>query len=485
MRTLLTAVLLASSVAVASGVEQAVLLAAARQGNAAKVAKLIADGAKANATSPTGETALHLAAQAGDAGSAHHLLAAGAKVIANRYGVTPLHVACTMGDAAMITLLLDGGAEITLATPDGRTPLMIAAQTGRPEAVRLLLARGADANARESTQFQTVLMWAAAEGHVETVKTLLAAGADLKARSKAGFTALLFAVRHGRIWVVDTLLDAGADPNEALLAGMNATAGASALALAVTNQHYELGARLLAMGAEPNYSWQGRTVLHLITWVSRPGAGSNDPAPEGSGKMDRLTFVRTLVKHGADVNRRMLKSRGGPRTVLNLAGATPFLLAARTADAELMRLLIELGADPRLPNSDGTTPLMVAAGIGVQSPGEDPGTESEVLEAVRIAVECGNDVNAVDGNGETVMHGVAYKWAASSVPFLVAHGARVEQWNRKNNQGWTPLRIATGVHRGMNLRGSPSTAAALREVMTAAGVSIEVEPETNISGGTK
>lgn len=458
------------------------LLAAAGKGNPAAIETLLAAGADPNAATPTGETALHWAAQADDGASVRRLLEAGAKISPNRYGITPLFVAATQGNAAMITLLLDAGAEASAAAPDGRTPLMMAAQAGRPEAVRALLARGASVNARE--QAQTALMWAAVEGHAGAVKALLAGGADSGARSENGFTAFLFAVRHGHTAVVELLLEAGASANESL-PGNGGARAASALALAVTNQHYELGARLLAAGADPNYAWQGRTVLHLVTWVSRPGAGSNDPAPEGTGTMDRVAFVRALVKHGADVNSRMATGRGGPRTVLNLKGATPFLLAARTADVELMRLLVELGADPKLPNDDDTTPLMAAAGVGVQSPGEDPGNEAEVLAAVKLTVELGNDVNAVDVNGETALHGVAYKWAASSVPYLVAQGANIQVWDRKNKKGWTPLRIAAGVHRGMNLRASPATAAALRAAMSAAGVSTEVEPETNISGGTK
>jgi ankyrin repeat protein len=230
--------------------------------------------------------------------------------------------------------------------------------------------------------------------------------------------------------------------------------------------------------------WQGRTALHTITWVRRPGTGSNNPSPPGSGNMTSLELVRDLVAHGADVNMRMTVESAGVRTVLNMKGATPFLLAARTADAELMRLLHELGADPLIPNEDNTTPLLVAAGVGVQSTNEDPGTPEEIYEAVKVALELGNDPNAIDDNGETAMHGAAYKYAASTVPLLMKHGMKIETWNRKNDIGWTPLRIATGVHKTMNLRSSPETAAEIRAVLAAAGLSTYVEPETNISGAT-
>ncbi|MEJ7605846.1 MAG: ankyrin repeat domain-containing protein [Bryobacteraceae bacterium] len=155
---------------------------------------------------------------------------------------------------------------------------------------------------------------------------------------------------------------------------------------------------------------------------------------------------------------------------LNSIGATPFLMAARTGDAELMRLLAELGADPLLPNADKTTPLMVAAGVGTRSPGEDAGTDNEALEAVKAAIELGNDINAVDANGETAMHGTAYKHFPRVAQYLAEHGAKSEVWHRKNKLGWTPLRVAEGVHRTGNFRSSAETAAVIRKAMLAAGV---------------
>jgi ankyrin repeat protein len=205
-----------------------------------------------------------------------------------------------------------------------------------------------------------------------------------------------------------------------------------------------------------------------VSWVRKTGvAGSNNPAPEGSGNVSALDFVRMLVAKGAAVNARVTKQPKMGVTILNAIGATPFLLAARTADFELMRLLAELGADPRLTNEDHSTPLMVAAGLGTQNPGEDPGTEPEVLEAVKVALELGNDLNGVDKNGETVMHGAAYKHVPSVVHFLAEKGARIEVWNRQNKKDWTPLKIADGVQRGMNIVSSPPTAAAIRQVMEA------------------
>ena len=235
------------------------------------------------------------------------------------------------------------------------------------------------------------------------------------------------------------------------------------------NAHFALASELLDAGANPNADLTGYTVLHAMTVVRKPGVGDNDPAPEGSGNLSSLELVKKLVARGANVNARMTKRVNLTNTRLNEIGATPFLLAALTADAELMRTLAALGADPLLPNAENSTPLIVAAGLATRSPGEDAGTESEVLEAVQVALELGADVNAVDDNGETAMHAAAYKNLPRVVKFLAAKGAKIEVWNQNDKFGWTPLAIAVGYRFG-NFKPSPDTEAALREVMIAAGV---------------
>ena len=112
---------------------------------------------------------------------------------------------------------------------------------------------------------------------------------------------------------------------------------------------------------------------------------------------------------------------------------------------------------------------MAAAGLATRSPGEDAGTESEVLEAVQVALDLGADINAVDKNGETAMHGAAYKNLPKVVKFLAAKGAKIDVWNQDDKFGWTPLAIAVGYRFG-NFKPSPETEAAVREVMIAAGV---------------
>jgi ankyrin repeat protein len=456
------------------------LLEAAKNSDKAAIQALLPQHPDVNAADADGSTALHWAVRHDDLETANLLLRGGANVKAvTHYGVTPLNLACVNGNAPMIETLLKAGADANAAVPGGETALMTASRTGKVNAVKALLTHGADAKYAEPARGQTALMWAAAEGNTSTVEALIEHGADIHAKTKGGLTPLLFAVREGKIDTVRALLKAGADVNETWKAGRGTgVSGISAMVLAVANAHYELAAMLLDAGADPNAAAQGWTALHQITWVRKPGKGDNDPAPEGSGNLSSLDMVRKLVAKGANVNARMTRSGNVGRTSMNMTGATPFMMAARTADAPLMRLLVELGADPRLPNADGSTPLMAAAGLGTYSPGEDPGTEPEALEAVKVALELGGDVNAVDKNGETVIHAAAYKQLPLVAQYLVDHGAKIEIWNQKNKTGWTPLRIADGViYGGGTFRSSPAMSEELRKVMSAAGASTVVEPD--------
>ena len=460
------------------------LLEAVRALDEVGVRAAIERGADVTAADPDGTTPLHWAAHADDAVIVELLLAAGADPqAANRYRVRPISLACTNGNAAIVGLLLDAGADPDTPLAEGETALMTAARTGALDVVRLLLDRGADANAAETWRGQTALMWAAAEGHAHLIPTMLSYGVDVAARSAKGWTPLLFAVREGRIDVVQTLLEAGAGVEESLpvteevrrggTSAERAATGLNAFLLAAANAHYELAALLVDRGADVNVASRGWTALHQVSWVRKAGiAGSNNPAPKGSGKMRSIEFVRKLVAAGADVDARVTVRPPAGITRLNFLGGTPFLLAARTGDADLMRVLVELGADPLLPNEDNTTPVMVAAGVGTSSPGEDPGTEPEVLEAVQVALELGGDLNDIDDNGETVMHGAAYKHLPRVVAFLAEAGADVDVWNQPNAKGWTPLEIVEGVHIGMNIQSNPVTATAVRAALAAAGVAV-------------
>jgi uncharacterized protein len=437
-------------------------------------ARALIGHADVDGAGPDGMTALHWAAHHDDVALAKLLLAAGANPRArNRYGVTPLSVACTGGDTALVELLLAAGAEPNAPLRGGETPLMTAARTGRLGPVQALLARRADVNARLPGG-QTALMWAAAEGHADVVRALLAAGADFRTPLASGFSPMLFAVRGGHTAVVRLLHKAGADLDEAARTDKEVAKhlrnGASALTTAIENAHFELAAWLLDQGADPNDMRSGYTPLHILSWIRKPDRGENegDPVPEGSGKLTSGDLIGRLLAKGADVNARL---RDGPSGGGRIArkGATPLLLAADTADTAYLRLLVQAGADPRITNVDGCTPLMAAAGLGTRAAEEEAGTEEEALEAVEYLLQLGANIDAVADTGDTAMHGAAFANFPRVVKLLAARGADIAIWNRKNKRGWTPLLIAEG-HRYGNFKPSFETIAAIKEVMLSAGV---------------
>lgn len=458
------------------------VLDAVKKADQAALRALLQQRVDVNGTEADGTSALHWAVHLNDLRSATLLIAAGANANAtNRYGVGPLALACTNGNARMVQALLAAGASANAATPEGETVLMTAARNGNPDVVKLLVTHGANPNAKESWRQQTALMWAAAENNVAVVKVLLEDGADINARSgdmrtpdgsaapnadgvsrsrnRGGFTPFLFAVRAGHDDTVKALLDAGAKVNDAL------PDGTSALHLAIMNAHYELGAFLIEHGGDPNNEGPGWTPLHQLAWTRRPNVGFVNPPPVQTGNIDSIEFVEILLANGASPNAREKKEpRDGNRNKMDRTGASPFLLAAKGTDVELMRLLAEHGADPLLPTAEGTTPLMAAAGVGIWMQGESPGTEAEALEAVKVALELGGsrvDVNTVDANGNTALHGAAFRGANSIVQFLIEKGATQDV---RNIAGWTPLTIANGVFWPNIMNRFPNTATLLRKL---------------------
>jgi ankyrin repeat protein len=476
--------------AAALAAERATVADAAERRDQAVVRTLLKSGVDVNATQIDGTTALHWAAYHDDAELAALLIKAGANVnTANRYGVPPLALASTNGNAAVVKLLLEAGADANAAGKGGETVLMMAARSGSVDAVKALLVRGAKPEERER-RGQTALMWAAAEGHAAVVRALLEAGADINATIDSGFTPFFFAVREGSIDVVRVLLDAGVDVNATLqrrekgaeAGGVVNTykpvgRGTSPLLLAVQNGHFELAIALVDAGANPNDVRTGFSPLHTLVWVRRPDSSDvSDPAtPAGSGRLTSLQFVREIVKRGAKVNLQL--DKGTPKVPstssrIDSEGATPFLLAADRADVAMMRLLLELGADPLLPNFNDTTPLMAAAGLGTTEPLEEAGEESEALEASKMLLDLKADVNAVDKNGDTAMHGAAYGAYASVVKLLAERGADPQIWKERNKAGVTPLFAAEG-YIGRLPRPDKPTIEAVTKLMLAAGLSTE------------
>ncbi len=455
-----TAVLLATVLAGANAPAAAAdlrLKEAVRGGDHDALRALIADDADVNAPEADGATPLHWAVRRDDPESVDLLIGAGADVdAANDYGVTPLALACINRSAPLVERLLAAGADPDAATTMGETALMTCSRTGNADAVAALLEHGAsNANAREASRGQTALMWAVAGGHADVVRLLLAHGADVHARTRTrsllvsvggrgderarnlplgGFTPLLFAARHGEVESARLLLDAGADVNG------TAPDGASALVVASFSGHGALAAFLLERDADPDAAGAGYAALH--TAVLRADA----------------PLVETLLAHGADPDIRMTGGSRVPRAThwwilpASLAGATPFLLAAKYADVGIMRILADAGANPLLPLRDGTTPLMMAAGAR-WSNGEidrhDRRVPPEVaealhadeqpnLEATRLALSLGADVNARNDAGDTALHSAVFKAWPGVVQLLVDHGGDLQAMNERQR---TPLQM--------------------------------------------
>jgi uncharacterized protein len=463
---------------------------AVQRGDNQAVLSLLKKRTDVNAPQPDGATALHWAAYLDDAETTALLLRAGARAdTPNNYGITPLALASGNGNAAIIDQLLKAGADPNRVVRTAETPLMLAARAGRAEAVKALLNGGAKIDARETWNGQTALMWAAAAGHGVVVHALIERGADIHARSNAGTTPLLFAVRRGDLAAVRALLAAGADAKE------RRPDGATALLAAVINGHADLVDLLLDKGADPNVEG-GSTELTVQGVRARPmeltyrKLTNNERDSEGVTRgnifgrplhaavhvanwhisdqfiavhLDRLRVITSLLDHGADVNGRISMEEprwSGARYRRHLAGATAFLLAAKSADVEVMRLLLAHGADPMIGTEERITPLMAAAGIAWAS-NQDRASEAQVLEAVKLLVDLGADVNAVSDLGETAMHAAAYRGANSVVQYLFDKGATLDVVAR---DGRTPLIIADGVEYGNSFAAQPHTAALLRKL---------------------
>jgi uncharacterized protein len=456
---------------------------AAQQKNWPLVAQLLPQLSSAagqlGAPQNDGMTALHWAVHHGHVETVQALLQiTGDKKTAvnraNNFGVVPLTLACINGHTAIVRALIAAGADVHVTARGGESLLMIAARTGVAEIVQALIDAGAKVDATDKRE-QTALMWAGAEGNSAAIKVLIKAGAQIDRREDGNFTALLFAARNGHQQAVAELLSAGADVNDMVSGEMKKRHAAprsntSAVMFALENGHYELALFLIDAGANVNEQRTGYTPLHAMSWVRRPKRGDDDgqPPPSDNGRMSTLQFVRELVKRGAQVNVRVNKkivSRG----IVSHEGATPFFLAAQTADMELMKLLVELGADPLIPNADGATSLMVAAGLGSDNPTEEPNTDDECLAAVEYILGFNPPLNVVDARKETVMHGAAYRMLPEVVRRLHKAGVDIALQKQKNKDDKTPIQLAEGFRPGA-FKPSPETLAAFYEIMSASGV---------------
>ena len=453
------------------------------------VRRLLDASADVDAAQADGATALHWAAYLDDLETARLLLDAGADAgVANTHGVVPLALACANANPALVDLLLAAGADARAAVATGETVLMGCARTGAAAAVAALLDRGADVNAAESEEDQTALMWAVAQRHPAVVRVLLDRGADVRRRSRVrrlvisrrlqsnlrygelgrrygtdaeetdlgGYTALLFAARHGGVASARLLLDAGADVDD------TAPDGRSALVVAAHGGHRAFVRFLLAEGANPNAAAAGYTALHAA--VLQGDLGMVEALLAAGARPDAQVTEATRVTRNGQV--LMIGD--------HLLGATPFALAAKFAEEDVMRALLAAGADGVLPLRNGWTPLMLASGAswryGVWDRRDralhrdfafqaEHADEEGTLAAVRVALAAGGDVDAVDETGGAALHYVADKGFDRVVALLVEHGADP---NAVNDRGQTPLSLVTGRPRG-NVAAAPSSEKAAAE----------------------
>lgn len=435
------------------------LLDAVRRADLAAARTLLQQGASANAADPDGTTALHWAVRSDSVELVRALLRAGARAgAANRYGVTPLSLAAVNGSAATTRLLLEAGADPNVVFGAGETVLMTAARTGRPDVIRLLLDRGADVRARERSFGETALMWAAGHDNADAVRLLMKAGADPEARStvlefpkvkvdlatmvttalpKGGLTALMYAARQGAPAAAVALADEGApldsvDPD-----------GLSALVIAVINSHFDVAARLVEKGANPNVAdSSGMAALYAAADMAHPDPLINRPPAKPSGRLSALELAAILLKHKANPNQAlkapllMRQHNTGDASLGD--GATPLMRAAKAADVDLMRVLLDGGANPSLSLRNQTTTMMVALG-GRGARALTP--ESPIFQAIALCLDRGADVNAVNASGETLLHQGVGRGDAF-VRLLAERGAKLDA---KDKQGRTPLDVALGV----------------------------------------
>lgn len=427
----------------AFAIDRPAVIDAAKNGDRAALRALILKKSDVNQPDNDGATALHWAAYRDDLDSVDLLIAAGANVnAANDLGATPLWNACTNASTPVAKRLLDAGANPNLALLAGETPLMAAARTGKATVAELLIAKGANANAR-GPRGQTALMWAAAERHPDVVKVLLGR-ADVHARSEEWSemmavpphglpqynkmiphgrdTAMLFAARVGDLESAKLLVTAGANVNDADAWGVSATT------LAAHSGFTDVVIWLLDRGADPNVTGPGFTALHAAIM-----------------RRD-IRMVTALLAHGADANTPLTtwtptrRSSRDHNFAPALVGATPFWLAARFAEPDVMRALLAHGAnarvvhhanyhndDPVEPRTQVTTAAMAAVGMGGGTAWVQPNArdrEALILESVAIAIEQGVDINAINSDGRTALDAARALKMESVVKFLTSHGAR-------------------------------------------------------------
>lgn len=500
--TVLVGLVLLAAVPLVAATVTSPLIAAASSGDTATVRALIKQGHDVNAPGPDGATALHWAVRADDLASVDALIRAGARVdAANALGIRPAYVAAQQGNAAILRRLLDAKAEVETADVAGDTLLTAAVRAESTESVRLLIERGAKVNVADPDLSQTPLMVATRGNNTAIMRLLATAGATIDASTRVGqkpaarppgagggshgvgivrsgvppqgeqqpaaggMTPLLFAARDGLLDAATLLAEAGADLNKADPNGI------TPLLMATTNGQIDVAQFLTARGASVTASdWYGRTPLWAAVEIRnldlRSGATDN-----GVDRAGALTLISTLIEKGADVNARVKEFPPARRYMLplgslewvDITGQTAFTRAAQSGDVVVMKLLLATGADPKITTVNGTNALMMAAGVNwviAQTYSETPGA---YLEAVKLCLDLGFDVNAVNQMGLAAVHGAANRGSDDIIELLASRGARLDV---PDKEGRTPITWAEGVFLATNSPvAKPLTIALLQKLL--------------------
>ena len=455
------------------------LVDAARRGDAATVRALLRrQPSLVNVAAADGMTALHYAVRANDVALAQALLRAKADAkAATRYGVTPLALAAQNGSAEMIELLAKAGADVNAQSLDAQTPLMIAARTGSAPAIKALVAHGATVKVKDAWMEETPLSWAAAENHPAAVAMLLEVGADPNARSKVltfpefrwvtsgmvstalprgGWTPLMHAARQGAFEGARALAEGGADLN------IKDPDGTTALVIAIINAHYDLAAMLLEKGADPNVpDTSGMAAVYALVDMNTLANMQGRPQPKLVGRTTPEGLLQLLIKKGANPNARLLRPTIGRYHGSGDAslgeGSTAVIRAAKAVDLELLKVLLENGADATLTKKDRTTALITVAGGQPRIPDPDG---ARTIEAMQLLLARGVDIDAFNTTGQTAVHAAAARGADPVVKFLAGKGAAL---NLPDKQGRTPLDVALGVGGGGGRNAARAAGATVRE----------------------
>jgi uncharacterized protein len=512
---------------------------------------LLRAGANVKVANRDGASPLSLACESGSAAMIDKFLNAGADVNEKGpHGETPLMMASRNGNVEAIKVLLDHQADVNAKEAlRGTTALMWAAEQSHSAAAQFLVAHGAEVNAASAPEIRprgaylapsavarfangdtfdrrrarpaagaTAPNTRAAAGAVpgappgtSAPERAITSGDDVadaaaffgnrnQVKDGGGITPLVFAAREGDLDTVKVLVEARANVNQ------TTNYGWTPLLTATQNKHYQIGKYLLEHGADPNIANHGGWRPLYLATDNRNIEGGDYPVRPAD--MDHLEYIKLLLDRGADVNARVCGVKSTPavcsgdstetRTIftnqwLYEDGATAFVRAAQSGDVALMKLLLARGADPKIATAHNVTALSTASGIGWVEGITFEWSEAQNLEAIKMCLDLGIDVNAVDSDGRTALHGAAHKGRVPVVQALVDHGAKLDAHDfgsrdtsnpnqKKYGYTWQPVEYADGVVRvGVQSSIAHTEAAALlRKLMQDRGLKVPPPATTTI-----